>query len=606
MKNIVDFFINAKKNFQSPFLIEFSDEKKISACGINPKCTLEVKNNSLYKNGVYEGHALKIFDFLNIEKGNSFFPAWLGFFSYDFHHYFYNTLPKKKESCIPDAFFQLFSEGEVFHTQAEDNNNKFQFAAKEITGGIAKKDFFSQIAKVQNLIKQGDVYQVNLSAPFYFDCSDSELVDIYAALRSRVKNPFSALLLHDDWGILSASPEKLFSLNEQIIKTKPIAGTKKRSLSLTEEQKTIHELLSCPKENAEHVMLVDLLRNDLNKICKKNTVQVIKDRNVEFFSHVMHLVSEVEGKTNKSLQEIFKAIFPGGTITGTPKINAIKAINEMEESKRGPYTGSLGYISSGFGSCFNILIRSVYKEKNKARINAGAGIVIDSVQEKEWAEVHKKAQGVMDILKNKHYSSSVRENIFGKSVLFQPSNQLKGNIAFIENKDSFSFNIVSLLKSFGVKVKVLNVEDVLDESFSHVVLGPGPGNPEKLPLLMRHIKEAVRLNKPLLGICLGHQAIGHFFGAQITQAKPVHGQIDTIIHQNQGIFKNLCNPALFTRYHSLIVNKAPKDFFVDAATKDNIIMALRHKTKPIFGVQFHPESYLSVAGEKLFENFLRY
>lgn len=582
--------------------LEFNN---FSITGQKHVCTLEVKNNQLFKDGQIIGKALDIFKYLKLDKNNTnnFFPAWIGFFSYEFSNYFLDKEFNKPDIGFPDAFFQLFNEG-IFQDYPTPPDTTYDNKSIKISSPITKEQFFEQIKQVKKNIIAGDVYQVNLSIPFYFEANNQLIEDLYNTIKISNPSPYMGLINHDDWSILSASPEKLFSLKNTKLITRPIAGTKRRDANDSE----IDNLKNCQKENAEHVMLVDLLRNDLNQVCLPNSVEVSEDRSIEFYSHVMHLVSEASGITNEDLQNIFKALFPSGTITGAPKINAIDTINNLETIARGPYTGSLGYISSSpdYGCEFNILIRSIYKKGNTAWFNAGAGIVIDSDPESEWAEIYKKAQAISDILQNKNKPHFPRKTITGPVVKNSCKNNYQAKIAFLENNDSFSFNIIAALKSLGASVKIISNIEEIDKSFSHVLIGPGPGNPANMPILQQTIKKSLDNNLPLLGICLGHQALGHFFGAKIIKAPlPIHGQNQVIKHQSQGLFLELPKNLSFTRYHSLVIEHAPADFIIDAISLDNLIMAIRHKNKPIFGLQFHPESYLSLNGNLLLENFLK-
>lgn len=474
---------------------------------------------------------------------------------------------------------------------------------------MSKEAFFDVVREIKRRIRRGEVYQVNFSLPFYFDACAKDLLAIYQSMRINNRSPFMGAVVTDDWWLLSGSPERLFSLNDGVVTARPIAGTKKRGSSQQEDDLLMAELRECPKENAEHAMLVDLMRNDLNQVAKACTVKVDEDRSVEFYSHVMHLVSEVSCETSAGLEEIFRAVLPGGTITGAPKDSVMKTIAELEGTPRGPYTGSLGYISSGFGVDFNILIRSVCGAHDRGWINTGAGIVIDSDENDEWKEVHSKAMAIKEILANRVVAKPLRETARAdveRSVdtAVTPRYDTKPkNILFIENHDSFSFNIIDALRALGARVEVARV---LANQHSHVVIGPGPGNPSTLPDLWQLIDQVVKRGLPLLGICLGHQAIGHYFGSNIKRVpEPVHGKSHPVIHGGRGLFDGLSSPTTFARYHSLAIEQAPQGFVVDAHTKDDCIMAIRHQDLPIFGVQFHPESYLSHCGQVILRNFLQ-
>lgn len=620
--NIVNYYEEAMRQGLAPSLLQYTHPEHktpLHICGINPSITLMVKDTILYKNGHIIGHALDIFDHLNLKKTSQFFPAFIGYFSYEFAKYF--GLSCNSTNIFPDAFFRFYEQGIVIDNNIITHHDQLPStpshkspeprspACKTFHPLITKEQFLPTVQAIKQRIIDGDVYQVNLSLPFFFELDHDGFIPFYETLRAHNESPFMGMMAHDDFAILSGSPERLFSLKDGIITARPIAGTKRRGENDVIDRDRLNELTQCPKENAEHAMLVDLIRNDLNKITEPGTLVVSEDRSIEFYSHVMHLVSEVRGKTNHNLKDIMAALFPGGTITGAPKQSVMSTIAELESFPRGPYTGSLGYISSGFGIDFNILIRSVLTHKNQSWVNAGAGIVIDSDPEQEWLEIHAKAQAIRDIQKRASCMRPLRPTITGptRKIYDKSSDHQHKRVLFIENHDSFSFNIIEALNVLGASVKVMTLNALTNiPDCSHVVIGPGPGNPTSMPLLTEFIKDVLEKNLPLLGICLGHQAIGHYFGATIKKAPlPIHGQPHTIHHNAQRLFLGLSSPALFTRYHSLVIEQAPKNFVVNAYSDDDCIMAISHSSRPIFGVQFHPESYLSKEGHSLLNQFLR-
>lgn len=609
--NILDYFTNALHNGHKPSLLQFGARE---ICGIDPVCTLWVKNNRLYKNSVEIGSALDIFDYLALKPSNNFFPAFIGFFAYEFSKY-WDKPTHKHEHSLPEAFFRLYErgliieQGRIVHHDVISNTQKpeAQPAHSKLEPAISQEEFINLVARIKNQIREGDVYQVNLSLPFYFDVNNNHMHDLYDAMRTHNPSPYMGILHDDNWWLLSGSPERLFKLKNNIISARPIAGTKKRGLSLEDDNRELEELLNCPKESAEHAMLVDLMRNDLHIIADQESVSVDEDRSVEFYSHVMHLASNLSVKTTASLRDIFSAIFPGGTITGAPKLSVMQCIADLEIAPRGPYTGSLGYISGSLGADFNILIRSVIKADDKAWINTGAGIVIDSDPEQEWQEVLKKSQALNDILQKRVNPKQARDILKGKklSVPIIKQNFTQSRVLFIENQDSFSFNIIAAFKSLGAEVFVTQKLPGNLLEFTHVVVGPGPGNPALMPELDHIIYITLEAHLPFLGICLGHQALGKCFGSSIIKLpEPIHGKSQPISHTGLGLFYELPQKINFTRYHSLALNTAPADFLVDAWSTDDYIMAIRHKKRPIFGVQFHPESYLSEHGILLLNNFL--
>lgn len=617
--DILNYYHSALKTDRQPALLEFNlpgTGKSLKVCGIDPITTLEVRNGVFFKDGQKHGAALQIFEHFSLNRSDSFFPAYIGYFSYEFAENFNKPFIRGRRS-LPDAFFQLFDRGLIIedvniiqHDEilfAKCDNFELCLEPQELQPALERLDFFKKIEQIKSMIRLGDVYQVNFSLPFFFDATNLDICALYAAMKRYNASPFMGILANNDWSLLSGSPERLFSYKDNIITARPIAGTKKRGSLLSSDNEQLADLKSCPKENAEHVMLVDLMRNDLNQVSATNSVKVLEDRTIEFYSHVMHLVSELHGQSNLPYKDVMASLFPGGTITGAPKESVMNAIAELEVMPRGPYTGSMGYISSGYGIDMNILIRSVIKYKDQGWTNTGAGIVIDSDKEREWEEVHKKASALNDIISNKVKVAERRSNIKGP-MLVNPSvknEHTNKNVLFFENNDSFSFNIINALRSLGAKVTIASHQQHA-LSCSHIILGPGPGNPESMPALRNIIEWAINKNIALLGICLGHQALGHYFGARIKKLiEPVHGKSFEVHHAQEGLFKGLKLPSIFTRYHSLAIAEAPADFNVDAYCLDDTIMAIRHKKLPLFGIQFHPESYLSEEGLLLLDNFLR-
>ena len=223
---------------------------------------------------------------------------------------------------------------------------------------------------------------------------------IYKRLRATNPSPFAAVLRHADFSVLSSSPERLVEVRDGMISTRPIAGTRPRGATAQDDELLIRSLLENEKERAEHVMLIDLERNDLGRVCVGGSVHVDEYMSVETYAHVHHIVSNVRGRLrpDASPVAVIRALFPGGTITGCPKIRTMQVIAQLEAGGRGAYTGSLGYINLD-GSCdFNILIRTLTAHRASFEFRAGAGIVADSSPTQELAETRAKAEGLLRAL----------------------------------------------------------------------------------------------------------------------------------------------------------------------------------------------------------------
>lgn len=263
--------------------------------------------------------------------------------------------------------------------------------------------FLSGVERCKDYILSGDVFQVNLSRQWKANISAGVTpAVIYDQLRQANPAPFSALLTWDHRAIISSSPERLVSVKNGIIETRPIAGTRRRGDDVTADEALKAELSLHPKEQAEHVMLLDLERNDLGRVCLPGSVQVTELMTIETYQHVHHIVSNVTGtlRGGTNAKQVIDAVFPGGTITGCPKVRCMEIIAELEQQARGVYTGSLGYVSLDGQMDTNILIRSFYWQPGKLTFNAGAGIVYDSVAEFELEETRHKAKGLLKALQD--------------------------------------------------------------------------------------------------------------------------------------------------------------------------------------------------------------
>ncbi len=246
-------------------------------------------------------------------------------------------------------------------------------------------------------IAAGDVYQANLSRGWTATLDGTPAAQLYQALRAANPAPFAGLArLAADHTIISSSPERLIELRNGWANTRPIAGTRPRHRDAAADRALLEELHAHPKERAEHIMLLDLERNDLGRICVGGTVEVNEYMSIESYAHVHHIVSNVRGRLRPEVTpgEAIAAVFPGGTITGCPKVRCMEIIADLEHTARGAYTGSMGYLNRDGSMDLNILIRTLELQGNQLRFRAGAGIVADSVPERELEETRAKALGL--------------------------------------------------------------------------------------------------------------------------------------------------------------------------------------------------------------------
>lgn len=374
-----------------------------------------------------------------------FYGGLVGYIGYDTVRFFEKIPDKNKDTLqIPDTFFILTDTILIFdrlnHTLKIVNNvilpkqagvskkrelyqqairkiesiyndfNRFVIQAKPakqpgrllINSNLKKSEFVDMVKKGKEYIKKGDIIQVVLSQRFKVK-TQKEHFEIYRALRSLNPSPYMYYLKLKDFSIVGSSPEMLVRCENGLVQTRPIAGTRRRGKNNQEDMSLEKELLADEKEKAEHLMLVDLGRNDLGRISKLGKVKVDDFMRVEKYSHVMHLVSGVSAVLDKKrfdIYDVLKAAFPAGTVSGSPKIRAMEIIDELENLRRALYAGSIGYFSFSHNMDTCIAIRTIVLKDGFAYVQAGAGIVADSVPEKEYQESVNKAKAMMEAIRS--------------------------------------------------------------------------------------------------------------------------------------------------------------------------------------------------------------
>ena len=345
----------------------------------------------------------------------------VGYISYDAIRY-WEKLPQKTRDDLnfPDAQLGFFDDGIVFdHRQkrafyyysSDDRLDEVETLITEPCDSefleygqpkvnITKKRFEEAVEKAKEYIVAGDIFQVVLSKRYDFHIK-GDLMAFYRSLREINPSPYMYFFKAGDKQIVGSSPEMLVRVDNRMVETFPIAGTRPCVENPSENERLAKELLADPKERAEHVMLVDLARNDVGKIAKFGSVHVPEFMKVHRYSHVQHIVSQVVGdlQDDKECYDALRAVFPAGTVSGAPKVRAMEIIEELEPTKRGPYAGAVGYFSYNGNADFAITIRTLFADGNKACIQVGAGIVADSVPEREWFETDHKAEALMKALK---------------------------------------------------------------------------------------------------------------------------------------------------------------------------------------------------------------
>lgn len=297
------------------------------------------------------------------------------------------------------SFYFYYNENRI--NQIKLSENKFDdFHVSEISVNLDKSKFIKIVDQAKKYIHDGDIFQVVLSRRFNFE-ANGDYLKVYKILRSMNPSPYLYHMKMNDRTIIGASPEMLLRVTGDVVETFPIAGTRKITDDETQNEQLKQEMLNDEKELAEHTMLVDLGRNDIGRVCKYGSVHVEELMEVKRFSHVQHMVTHVVGNLDKKYDmfDAFKAVFPAGTVSGAPKVRAMEIIDEQEPHSRGAYAGAVGYFS--FNGCcdFAIAIRSIFFDGSKGFVQAGAGIVSESIPENELKETEHKANAMILALK---------------------------------------------------------------------------------------------------------------------------------------------------------------------------------------------------------------
>lgn len=427
------------------FLLSFSDRENFylldggegfykvapySYIGIEPAFTVyqSGENTFITKNGkntIINRHIIDVMrDILKEkkrEKGDfPFSGGFIGYFTYDFGWFLDKFMPKKMPDKVLNlclAKFNWYDDIFVIDNKTEElffvspttstpdrylekikavSTDKEENFTTKLCTSISKRRYISIIEKTKQYIASGDIYQANITQRFSCNFTQSH-ANFYRKLRLISPAPFGAFLKEKKATVICNSPERFIYKRDSYVETRPIKGTRKRAADKEKDEKLIKELLSSEKDRAEHIMIVDLERNDLGRICETGTVTVNELMRVESYANVHHLVSIVSGnlKQGKDIFDCVKHMFPGGSITGAPKLRAMEIIDELEPVKRGIYCGSIGYIDASGDADLNIAIRTGVATKNRLFFNVGGGIVSDSDPYDEYDETIIKAKAFL-------------------------------------------------------------------------------------------------------------------------------------------------------------------------------------------------------------------
>jgi len=421
-KNPFELFKKIYYSYSNAFLLESMESdsglSRYSFLGFDPIATIKAHGNviEVEKDGVKEEFDTsnpfnEIKNLTKIENGRKGFSGGLvGYISYESVRFLEAIQLESGKS--PDFEFGLFLDGIIFDRKRnkceyvtlgenridaikdieKDDHHTENLKYKPKGQYFTKEEFEDKVVQVKEKITAGEVFQTVISNAFEYKINGDKL-SFYEKLRNMNPSPYMYHLKLPNHEIIGSSPEMLVKVENRNLETYPIAGTRKRGLTPEMDKKLENDLLNDLKERAEHLMLVDLARNDIGKVSEFSTVKIPEFMTVKKFSHVQHIVSKVTGKLQKDRTSVdaLGAIFPAGTVSGAPKIRSMEIIDELEQKPRGPYAGAVGYFSLNGNADFAITIRTLVCDGKNAKIQAGAGIVHDSVPENEYFECENKA-----------------------------------------------------------------------------------------------------------------------------------------------------------------------------------------------------------------------
>ena len=434
----LEIFSKLYNNYENVYILEsIEGPKKLSQysfIGFDPTLTITIKNGEavIRNERTGEEERKEVNEPLAVIqktlknrpgfKEQRFVGGAVGYISYDAVRC-WEKLPERAldDQNFPDIEVGVFDDGIVY-----DHRNKQAFyyylnenrlaeidkllqepddheglSHKQLKVNISKERFERAVEKAKEYVTAGDIFQVVLSKRYDFQIR-GDLIGFYRNLREINPSPYMYFLKSGEHQIVGSSPEMLVRVENRVVETFPIAGTRPHVKNPIENKRLTEELLSDPKERAEHVMLVDLGRNDIGKVSKFGSVHLPEFMKVHQYSHVQHIVSRVVGDLRDECDcyDALRAVFPAGTVSGAPKVRAMEIIEELEPTRRGPYAGAVGYFSYNGNADFAITIRTLIANGDKAHIQVGAGIVADSDPEREWFETEHKAMALIKALES--------------------------------------------------------------------------------------------------------------------------------------------------------------------------------------------------------------
>jgi anthranilate synthase len=464
------------------------------------------------------------------------------------------------------------------------------------------------VRKGREYFARGDLFEAVPGQCFRQACRDSPSA-IFRRLQQQNPAPYGALMnLGEQEYLVAASPEMFVRVRGRRVETCPISGTIARGRDALEDAEQIRTLLNSAKDEAELSMCTDVDRNDKSRVCDPGSIRVLGRRQLELYSRLIHTVDHVEGRLKPEFDALdaFLSHAWAVTVTGAPKQAAVQFIEDHELTPRAFYGGALGCLNFNGNLNTGLTIRTIQIRDGVATVRAGATLLFDSDPVAEEAETRLKASALLRALDPVQTSAS-------RGVLDAPQAVVpKFDVLMVDHQDSFVHTLSGYFQQCGARVvtvrpaRVREMMDTLRPGL--VVLSPGPGRPDDARM-RDTLRLCVERGVPVFGVCLGLQGIVEYFGGSLrTLAYPMHGKQSELASAEGFLFDGIEQPVRVGRYHSLVADRMPEVLEVCARTADGCVMAVRHRELAIAAVQFHPESILSLQGEKgrmLIDNVLR-
>ena len=476
-------------------------------------------------------------------------------------------------------------------------------------GDHAPGEYEAVVDKAKQRFACGDLFEVVPSQTFYTACPQNPSV-VFRRMREKNPSPYGFFInLGASEYLVGASPEMYVRVQGRRVETCPISGTIKRGLDAIEDASNIQLLLDSEKETSELTMCTDVDRNDKSRICEAGSVHVIGRRQIEMYSRLIHTVDHVEGILREGFDAIdaFLTHMWVVTVTGAPKPWAMRFIEQHEKSPRKWYAGAVGWFHFNGNLNTGLVLRTMRIEKGVAEIRVGATLLYDSCPEAEEQETRLKASAFLDVLSgiNSPPVAVPQKDKIGQGM----------RVLLVDHQDSFVHTLANYIRQTGALVTTVRSDVALPyiqkEAYDLVLLSPGPGRPKDFNL-SQTITAVIARGIPLFGVCLGLQGIVEYFGGDLdVLAIPVHGKPSRMtVLDDTGLFQGFDSTFTAGRYHSLYAREAslPEVLSITAKSQDGVIMAVSHRTLPIYAVQFHPETILSLAnqvGYKIILNLMK-